>query len=123
MKALGGDPEAELEGKGGKGKKERRGKKKGRKGRIGQEAEVRGCQQRCSGGGSHGATTWAGVSRRQGLSTEQVGAGCPPYHQIGELPLLTRFPSLPGGPFGAADNINQSYSDYRTLKWANPELH
>ena len=55
--------------------------------------------------GTVGAVCWAGEATQ-----------CPPYHQMGGLPRLTRFPSLPGGPFVAADNTNQSYSDYGTLR-------
>lgn len=63
------------------------------------------------------------VSRKLGLSMGRGGDKCraregtqwPPYHQFGELPLLTRFPSLLGGPCGAAGNINQSHSDYEPL--------
>lgn len=113
-----------------RGGKQRDGKKRdnyrGRRGRS--EAEVRRCQQKCwelgRWEGSLGATIQAASAGRRGLSTGTRGNMCraregtqrPPYHQIGELPLLTRFPSWPGEPWGAADNTNQSCSDYGTLE-------
>lgn len=68
---------------------------------------------------SEGLHSWCGQIWRT-VHRETVGSMCwareglkgPPYHHTGELPLLTRFPSLPGGTFGAADNTNQSESDY-----------
>lgn len=75
--------------------------------------------------GSTGAAAQPHVGKWRALCTGRVGvregSECPPYHQIGELPLLTRFPSLPGG---TADNINQSYSDdYAPSKWDKMELY
>lgn len=113
--------EAELEGDGVGGVKRERKEKRNLwrgKGRT-RKAEFRGANK--------SAESWCSrlvSAGRWGLSTGRVGSvcwaregtWCPPYHQIGELPLLTKFPSLPGGPFGAADNINQSYSDYGTLR-------
>lgn len=81
--------------------------------------------------GSTGAAAQPRVGRRRALCVgregsvcwAREGSECPPYHQFRELPLLTRFPSLPGGTFGAADNINQSYSDYAPSEWDKVELY
>lgn len=105
-----------------KEKRKLQGKKRQDQGREKSGDANRSAESECSREGTRSHHTGC-VSRKPGRSTGRVGDMCraregtqwPPYHQIGELPLLTRFPSLLGGPCGAAGNINQSHSDYGPL--------
>lgn len=117
--ALGRGLEAELEGEMGKQEREEKRNLQGRERQDQKRSRSQGIPRkvptgRAAGSNQAGSCQW--VEHKDCRECVGGKGQCPPYHQTVEVPPLTRFPSLPGGPFGAADNINQSHSDYGTLK-------